>query len=218
MRQPIVARSHRRTRQQRLTRTLVVFVVLIVLVVLVGKCAGGKKAPQATPKLAFAASTSAESNGATPDPGAAKTESARIVAMLDDWYQTAFVDPKLYGDGTFRSVRAHFTGGAATQFGKDIDSLTIGEARTEVSRVVPGPSRVDVTVFFQDGRTPKFAVAAVTFVATATLKAKDSLPLRISQKATYHLDRRPNGDWIVSYYTVHESQDSVQPSPSGSPS
>lgn len=197
---------------------MVLFIALIVVVVLVGKFAGGKKAPLATPKIAFAASTSAESNGKTPDPGAAKTESAHIVAMLDDWYQIAFVDPKLYGDGTFKDVRAHFTGGAATQFQKDIDSLTIGEARTDVSRVVPGASRADITVYFQDGRTPRFAVAAVTFTATATLKTKDSLPLRISQKATYHLDRRPNGDWIVSYYTVHESQASVQPSPSGSPS
>ena len=187
------------------------------MLVVVGKLAGGggkKETP--TQKVAFVSTTTGESDAGQPDATKVKAESGRIVTMLNDWYDRAFVDPKLYGDGSFKDVRAHFSSDAHAQFAKDLNSLTIGEAREDVSRVSIDSSTVDVTVFFQNGKTPRFAVAAVTFAATATLKEKKALPLLITQKATYHLIKRSNGDWIVSYYTVHEAQDSVRPSPSAS--
>lgn len=219
VRQPTLARSRRRTRQQRLARTLFGLLLIVVVLVIVGKLAGGGgKKEEPTQKVSFVSTTTAETDSGLPDATQVKTESAHIVSMLNDWYDRAFVDPKLFGDGSFAEVRAHFGTEARVHFAKDLDSLTIGEAREQVSRVSIDNARVDVTVFFQNGKTPRFAVAAVTFAATAKLKEKKALPLRIQQKATYHLERRPNGDWLVSYYKVHESQDSVRPSPSASTS
>lgn len=189
------------------------------MLAVVGKLArGGKKKETPIEKVAFVSTTTAESDAGQPDAGKVKDESGDIVKMLNEWYDRAFVDPKLYGDGAFKDVRAHFSSETHARFARDLNALTIGEAREDVSRVHIDSQQVDVTVFFQNGKTPRFAVAAVTFAATATLKEKKSLPLQINQKATYHLTKRSNGDWIVTYYTVHESQDSVRPSPSASSS
>jgi hypothetical protein len=192
-------------------RTAIGLVVLIALAALaVGKCTGGDQAE--TPQVSFTATVRAETDGKAVAPEAIEAESDAIVGLLNDWYQRAFMDPRLFGDGDFRAVSARFTEEARAQFARDIDSLTIGEARTEVASVVPGRMTVGITVFFENGAAPRFATASVRFSALATLKDREALPLQIVQNAKLHFEKS-DSDWLVAYYEADETQSSLVAAP-----
>jgi hypothetical protein len=224
MRQPTVGRSSRRTRQQRLLRTGIGVVVIVVLAALIANLVGNKKkgglSEPGVAQVSFHATIKGENDAPTkPSTGATRTEADKIVTMLNEWYQRSFVDPKLYGDGTFPEITQNFTADAKAAFAKDVATLTIGDARQEVDRVEPSTETALVTVFF-DKRAPKFAVAKVHFVATATLKQSGSYPLKIDQTVTFNFQSSPKG-WVVTYYTANQTQKSVvpaSPSPSASSS
>ena len=220
MRQPTFSR--RRTRQQRLLRTGIGVVVIIVLAALIANLAGGKKKPGVQPppgvaQVAFVAAVKGATDAKSPPSrGAITKESSQIVSMLNDWYELAFVDTSKFGDGTFPDIAKHFTQAARTSFTKDLLTLTIGEARTEVKHVDPTTQTAKVTVYFSNGK-PTYAIAAVHFVANATMKKSDAYPLRIDQSVTYDFQKTDQG-WVVTYYTANQKQHSVVPSPSASAS
>lgn len=221
MRQPTFTRARRRTRQQRLLRTAIGLVVIVVVAALIANFVGGKKktGPNAPglAQVAFTTTSAGYTNAAkSPPQGTVDAQSKQIVTMLNGWYQEAFVDPDKYGDGTFPDIAKHFSADAATAFKKDLGTLTIGDARTEVKSVEPTTQTAKVSVYFTNG-TPEYAVATVHFAARATLKKSGSYPLLIDQTVTYNFQRTSQG-WIVSYYTAKQTQDSVVPSPSASPS
>ena len=220
MREPTLGRR-RRTRQQRLLRTAIGIVAIVAIAALIAGLAGGKKKPgapgePAIAQVAFVAKVQSASDASAPAPAAARAEAGQIVKILNDWYQRAFVDTKQFGDGTFPQVATYFDASARASFQRDIASLTIGDARKEVKRVDPGTQTVTVTVFFDKGR-PKLAVAAVRFIARATMKDGNAPPLSISQSATLHFGKSAQG-WVVIFYNAQEKQNSIVPTPSPSPS
>ncbi|MFA5891440.1 MAG: hypothetical protein WDA27_10925 [Actinomycetota bacterium] len=218
MRQPTFSRGRRHRRQQRLLRTGIAIVLLIAVASLVGNLLGGDEPPpEPTPNVAFTGSARGQSDGTAPATAATRAEATEINAVLNDWYQRAFVDPSLYGDGTFPEVRARFAEASQASFTKEIDSLTIGDAREEVEFVRPEKSTANLTIFFAKGKEARFAVATVTFQARARMKDDDALPLRIVQRATYHLEK-VSGSWVVTWFDARETQDSIQPPPSPSAS
>lgn len=167
-----------------------------------------------TPQLAFAASVEQVAGGAKAAPqDKVKSESDAIVKMFTEWYQEAFVDPKRWGDGTFAGLADHFTAEAKPAFTRDVKSLTIAEARTELRRVERPSGSVKVTVYFHDGN-PQYAVADVTFSAVGTMKRSGAVPLQISQRGSFFL-RKVGGDWKIFSFRAH--QDQVQPSPTPTP-
>ena len=182
---------------------------------------GGSSDPadeEPTPVVAFEATISGEGDS-KPSDEAVQAEGEKIVELLDDWYQQAFVDPEKFGDGTFPEVAATFDEAARIAFAEDVDALTIGPAREEVERVEPTTATATITVFFEKGKTPTWATAAVSFAATATLKDETAPPVGIDQTVTLFLRRTDEG-WLVStYYDAHQEQRSIEtsPSPSGSP-
>lgn len=176
---------------------------------------GDEKAEEKTPQVAFTGRVRAESEAKRPGQAEADAEAKPIFTMLNDWYQTAFIDPKLFGDGTFPDVAKLFAKEAQASFTKDISSLTIGEAREQVRRVVPEQSIANITLFYDDGGNAVFATAAVRFMARATLTQDGAFPLRITQTGTYHL-KREGSSWLVTFYDASANQDSIQPTPSPS--
>ena len=136
--------------------------------------------------------------------------------MLNDWYEQAFVDTDRFGSGTFPDIAKNFTSTARAKFAQDLNTLTIGEARTEVKHVDPTTQTAIVTVYFSNGK-PTYAIAAVRFVANATMKSSNAYPLKIDQSVTYDFQKTGQG-WVVSYYSAKQSQHSLVPSPSASAS
>src|SRR5207249_1174455 len=96
---------------------------------------------------------------------AKKAETDTLVKMFNDYYQEAFVDPRKWGDGTFKDLKAHFASDVQPSFVKDINSLTIGEARTELRRVDLDVNTLAVTVYFDSHVRPSYAVVVARFNA-----------------------------------------------------
>jgi hypothetical protein len=219
MRQPTFSR--RKTRQQRLLRTGIGVVVIVVVAALIANWAGGKKKTNTPPpgvaQVSFVASVKGFGDAKSPPArSAVNPEADNIVSILNDWYEQAFVDTTKFGDGTFPDMAKGFTDSAKVQFTKDLATLTIGDARTEVKRVDPSTQTAAVTVYFAKGK-PTYAIAVVHFVATATMKRSGALPLKIDQIVTYDF-QKTGGGWVVSYYSAKQSQKSILPSPSASAS
>jgi hypothetical protein len=187
---------------------------------LIANLAGGGKKKGNTPppgvaQVAFVTTVKGETNAKTPPSKKAVTsESTQIVTMLNDWYEQAFVNTDKFGDGTFPDIAKHFTAAARTSFTKELATLTIGDARTEVKRVDPTTQTAKVTVYFSNGK-PTYAIAAVHFVVSATMKQSNAYPLKIDQTVTYTFQKTTQG-WVVTYYTASQKQNSVIPSPSPS--
>ncbi|HJT36905.1 MAG TPA: hypothetical protein VJ818_00640 [Actinomycetota bacterium] len=219
MRQPTFSR--RKTRQQRLLRTAIGVVVIIVVAALIANLAGSKKKsttlPPGVAQVKFVASVKGASDAKpSPSNGAIGSEASKIVTMLNDWYEESFVDTARFGDGTFPDIAKNFTDPARAQFAKDLSTLTIGDARNEVKRVDPTMQTVTVTVYFAAGKAT-YAIAAVHFVASATMKNARAYPLKIDQSVTYDFTKTGQG-WVVSYYSAKQAQNSVVPTPSASAS
>jgi hypothetical protein len=197
-------------------------VVLVVVAALIANLAGGKKKtgvnpPPGVAKVAFVAAAKGETDAkVAPSRSSVSKESAQIVSMLNDWYELAFVDTSKFGDGTFPDIAKNFTQAARTSFTRDLTTLTIGQARTEVKRVDPTTQTAKVTVYFSNGK-PTYAIAAVHFVANATMKQSGAYLLKIDQTVTYNFSKTSQG-WVVTYYTAKQAQNSVVPSPSASAS
>jgi hypothetical protein len=204
-----------RARGLRLLKTASALAFMLAVAALLVRLVGGeeiKEEPIA--RVAFLSKLDVVSQrSAAPSQQAAAAEQQAIVTLITDWYQRAFVDPRLWGDGTFPEVAGLFQGAAAAAFRRDIDSLTIGDARTEVTRVRPRGARVTITLYFADARAP-FAVASVVFNATGVLKedVKDegAPTLDIRQKATLYLSKTAEG-WRVFAYDADQSQKTVVP-------
>ncbi|HLW16681.1 MAG TPA: hypothetical protein VKV69_04915 [Actinomycetota bacterium] len=192
-----------------------------MLAALIANLAGGGKKKTNTPPpgiavVKFVASVKGDSDAKAPSRSAVNAEAGKIVSMLNDWYEQAFVDTSRFGDGTFPDIAKNFTDAAKAQFKNDVATLTIGDARTEVKRVDPSTQTATVTVYFSNGK-PTYAIAAVHFIASATMKKSGAYPLKIDQSVTYDFQMTGQG-WVVSYYSAKQSQNSVVPSPSPSAS
>jgi type IV secretory pathway VirB10-like protein len=223
VREPTVRRPRRLSRQQRLLRTAIGVVGVVAIAALIANAlGGGKNGPKAGQQpvatVAFDKTVKVDTDSPkTPRQSQANAEADAIVRMLNDWYQRGFVDPKLYGDGTFPQIASHFTKDAQASFAKDVSSLTIGDARTLVDRVDPTNEKTTITIYFNGGSTPTFAVAAIRFAATAIQKDLAQPRIDIVQSATLHLVK-DGGKWLVDYYSAKSSEQPVVPSPSASPS
>lgn len=168
------------------------------------------KAPGATPS---AGDTPSDGSGGSGGSGGSNGSDG-VVAMLTDWYQRAFVDPAAWGDGRFSFVADHFTGQAKTKVLSEIESVSIGSARTRVESVRPDPATVALTVYVDATGSPLYAIATVTFAAQATMK-DGSPPLSIAQSGVYYL-RREGSDWKIFSYQARNDEKQVPPA-SGSP-
>lgn len=173
-----------------------------------------KKEPP-TPTLNFVATVRGVFGGKAPPTEARKTESDALIKLFNGYYQTAFVDPKKWGDGTFPQVKELFAKDAQVSFTRDIASLTIGEARTELKRVDLQPSDLSLTVYFDEKSKPRYAVAATTFRAVGTLKQAGP-SLTINQSGTFYL-QKVDGDWRIVAYDSAENQETPTPTPTPTP-
>jgi hypothetical protein len=192
---------------------LVLLTVAVLVAVLLSRAGGpAKKKEPGTPKLTFTAALKDVAQGNAPDPGKSSGESSAIVKMFTDFYQTAFVDPKKWGDGKFEDLVKLFAKEVQPQATKDLPALTIGEARTELKRVDPMASTLNVTVYYDKDVNPQFAVATANFAGRGTLK-QSGPPLNIAQSATFYLHKE-GGDWVITAYDTNQNQEQQTPSPS----
>jgi len=189
--------------------------VVIILLVLPRGGGSGRPGGAKTPQLAFARSFTIVGLKTPADQAARLAPVDEITKMFTDFYQEAFVDPEKWGDGTFEDLKKLFAEEAQPAFTKELASLTIGQARTELKFVDPVPSSLKISVFFDSKAAPMYATAAVQFGGRGTLKQKGPVVL-IKQQASFYMQR--NGDdWMITSFDANQTQETPS-SPSPSPS
>jgi hypothetical protein len=226
MRQPTF--RSRRTRQQRLIRTgLGVVAIVGIIAILVGLLTGDETPEEQEPSSQVAFSTrangTADSGARRVPDGRVRPEAEQITALLNDWYQGAFVDPSVFvvpepgsEDATAfppEDMLAHFTEEARATAAEDVDALTLGSERGTFEHVDPKRTRAQLSILFANGTDPTVATADVTFEATGTLREDGAAPVAIVQTATIHFTKG-RGGWRISFYEAHQEQESISPSPS----
>ena len=203
-------------RRRRTISALVLLVVAVIVVALLSRSTGGPGSKgNPVPQLAFVAKVNAVSQSSSPDSATRQAEAQKLQTMFTDFYQEAFVDPRKWGDGRFEDLKKLFAQEAQTSFTRDLPSLTIGQARTQLKRVDPKTANLVVTVYYDAKQKPTYAVVAATFDAIGTLKSSGPR-VTIKQKASFYLTKS-GGTWTITAYDVDQTQDTPS-SPSPTPS
>src|SRR5687767_199768 len=111
MREPMVRRG-RASRQQRLLRTGIGVVAIVAIAALIANALGGDDTlgpgERLIAKVAFAGTVTGEADFGKVFASLVWKEARAITRMLNEWYQTAFVDLSKFGDGIFPTVAAKF--------------------------------------------------------------------------------------------------------------
>jgi len=203
-------------RRRRTISALVLLIAAVIVVALLSRSTGGPGSKgNPVPQLAFVAKVNAVSQASSPDTATRQAEAQKLQKMFTDFYQEAFVDPRKWGDGQFDDLKSLFGKDAQTSFTRDLTSLTIGQARTQLKRVDPRAANLVVTVYYDAKQRPTYAVVAAAFTGVGTLKSSGPR-VTIRQKASFYLTK--NGDtWTITAYDADQTQDTPS-SPSPTPS
>jgi LCP family protein required for cell wall assembly len=122
-----------------------------------------------------------------------------IRGTFTDLYETAFVDPELWGKGRFPGLERFFAADARAQARRDLGELTIGRSARRLEAVRPRPARLEVRFVTDGGGHAVVAFADMHFRATATTAAADRI--RVAQHGRFVL-RRTHGAWRIDSYDV----------------
>jgi LCP family protein required for cell wall assembly len=123
-----------------------------------------------------------------------------IRRTFTDLYETAFVDPQLWGEGRFPGLERFFAGDARAQARRDLDELTLGRSARRLEAVRPRPARLEVRFVTDAGGHAVVAFADMDFRGTATTTAAARIP--VAQRGRFVL-RRTGGAWRIGSYDVH---------------
>ena len=203
-------------RRRRTFAVLGLLVAVVIILLVLPRGGTGRPGGAKTPQLAFARSLTIVGLKTPAEAAARLAPFDEITKMFTDFYQEAFVDPAKWGDGTFEDLKKLFAEEAQPAFTKELASLTIGEARTELKFVDPVPgSSLKISVFFDSKAAPMYATAAVNFGGRGTLKQKGPV-LLIKQTASFYM-QRAGETWVITSFDADQTQETPS-SPSPSPS
>lgn len=163
--------------------------LLVALVVLAAGCSSGKKHRPAAATTASTATTQAAgqlalrlttiANGPEHNfnaKKAARQASPGLQRFLDHYLTVAFLQPSQARSG-WRDLLAMFDPPVRPRAGKQLDSLSLGGAATQVSAVHPGPAKARAVVLFDGGRAIAASVQ-LSFDGTAD-SSQGSGPVRL---------------------------------------
>ncbi|MGH2792775.1 MAG: hypothetical protein ACRDKG_00570 [Actinomycetota bacterium] len=202
-------------RRRRTFTVLGLLAVVVLAAVLLTRGGDGGPGDRPIPTLQFVPTAKHIFQGKAAAPAVQQGEVQAITTMFSDFYQEAFVDPEKWGDGTFEDLAGLFTDDAKASFTRDLASLTIGAARTELERVDLGTGNtLAVTVYYDSKQKPTFAVTAVAFDGRGTLK-ESGPAVTIKQRATYYLQKL-GSDWKITAFDANETQTTPTPTPTAS--
>lgn len=152
--------------------------LLVALALLAAGCSSSKKHPPAAATTATTATTRAPRSLALnltttargPERGfdarkAAQRANPSLEKFLNRYLTLAFLQPGQAKSG-WRDLLAMFDASVRPRASKQLDSLSLGSAATQVTAVQPGPARARAVVLFEAGRA-QAATVQLSFDGTA---------------------------------------------------
>ena len=135
-----------------------------------------------------------------PDSGQkAQAEAQKVTALMNNFYNAAFLDPAKWQGGQHPDLAGLFTAEAQTGVGPNLGNLALADLAGKLERVESSKQSIDRLTFFveDDGSLP-IGVASVTFEAVGTPTEGDG-EVAIRHGAHYWLQRDGDGYKISAF-------------------
>lgn len=109
----------------------------------------------------------------------------KVIALINTYYNTAFLQPASWGNGAFPTLSSLFTGDAAGSVPANLQAMSLGPLAPQVSRVNPSKESAGVVaVLIEDNGSATFATVTTRFEATGE-PAGTAAPVGILQSAQF---------------------------------
>jgi hypothetical protein len=126
-----------------------------------------------------------------PEAGAkAEEQRDKVLALINGYYNVAFLDPGKWAEGTHPELAGFFTEEAKPNVGPRLGVLALGDVSKSIKSVKPDRQVVDrLNIYFDGDLNVPIGLATTTFEATGTPLADGAEPVKIVHKATFWLQK-----------------------------
>jgi hypothetical protein len=119
---------------------------------------------------------------------AANNAAKQVLNLIDTYYNTAFLQPSNWGNGTFPTLSSLFTPDAGGSAAANLQALSLGPLATQIARVNPSTETTNVvSVLIEPNGNPSYATVTTRFQAT-TQPVGTAAPVTILQSAQFMID------------------------------
>ena len=136
-----------------------------------------------------------------PESGPKATEhNDKVIALINGYYNVAFVDPAKWADGAHPDLAGFFTEDAKPHVGPRLGGLALGEAGKSIKAVKVDRQMIDrLDYYFDADLNLPIGMVTTTFEATGTPKAEDAEPVKIVHHAIFWLQKDGDNFHISAY-------------------
>lgn len=126
----------------------------------------------------------------------------KVIALVNAYYDIAFLDPGQWAGGTHPELAGYFTEEAAGHVGPRLGGLALGDVSNSLKSVKPDRQVIDRLNYYFDGDLNNpIGMLTTTFEATGTPSAEGAEPVKIVHKATFWL-QKVGDDFRISAYNA----------------
>jgi hypothetical protein len=120
----------------------------------------------------------------------AEEQRDKVLALINGYYNIAFVDPGKWAEGTHPELANFFTEEANANVGPRLGVLALADASKSIKSVKPDRQVIDrLNIYFDGDLNVPIGMATTTFEATGTPSAEGAEPIKIVHKATFWLQK-----------------------------
>lgn len=131
----------------------------------------------------------------------AAEEAPKVLALLNDFYSTAFLDSKKWSGGTHSELANLFTAEARPHIGAHLGALALADLAPQVKGLDPAEQNAPrITFFVEDDLSVPVGVVNATFQAKAT-PVRGKTPLAVSHTASFWVVKEGEAYRIYAYST-----------------
>lgn len=131
--------------------------------------------------------------------GKASEEVPKVLSLLNEFYSTAFLDPKKWSGGTHAGLAELFTQEARPHLGPNLGALALADLAPGIEGLIPGRQDIPRMSFFvDDDLSTPFAVVTTVFEAKAT-PSSGKTPIAVVHHANFSVTREGDNYKIYAY-------------------
>jgi len=135
--------------------------------------------------------------------------SNQVVAVLNSYYNIAFLQPKRWGGGTHPDLAGLFTDEAKHAVAADLQTLALGSVAPRLARVEPSKQTAGaISVLIEPDLSGSYAAATVDFEGTGRPTASGEGPIKIVQTGQF-MFARVGGDYKIAGYDLHLTEETT---------
>ncbi len=133
---------------------------------------------------------------------AKQTESDKIVHLVQDYYESAFLNPELWDNGGFSRVESFFAPAIRDRVkNKDLQNLSLSKASSDLDYLKETDAKItELLINLDENIKPRLSVA--TIKVTAKFVQKDGKPADFESSAVFFLEPGGDSGWQIFDYNL----------------